>query len=463
MSITTPEDPTYPVRIVGAAIRDLDATIVGPVLIAGDPGYDDEIAGFNVANVLTPEVVVGATNADDVAAAVRYARANNLRIGVRATGHGPIPEGRGYMVITTSRMNDVTVDPVAKTARVGAGARWRDVIAKTAPHGLAGISGSSSSVGVVGYTLGGGLSPLGRRFGFAADRVRSIEVVTADGTVRTVDAGAGSDLFWALLGGRDGFGIVTALEFEVVELATLYGGGIFFAAAAAENILHAWQRWAPNLPEEAGTSIAILRLPPDPQLPLPLQGQTVVHLRFTYVGDPAVGAQLLEPMTTTGPVLLQNIDVIPAAALDAVHMDPPGPLPSVEHGDGLSELPSEAVDAILAAVGPDVVSPLAIVEVRRLGGKLATPQGIPNSVTGRDAEYVVLAVAVPDGPLGDLAGPHLDAVAGAIAPWASSGLLNFAGRRSSAELPTLWSERDRVRLAEIRRRHDPTGVFGRGI
>ncbi|NED63949.1 FAD-binding oxidoreductase, partial [Streptomyces sp. SID10244] len=173
----------------------------GPVLTPTDPGYADELAGFNLAGVQTPDIVVGATSADDVAAAVRHARGHGLRVGVRATGHGPVIEGDGHLTITTSRMNEVIVDPAAKTARVGAGARWRDLVAATAPHGLTGLVGSSSSVGVVGYTLGGGLSPLGRQFGYAADRVRSIEVVTADGIIRTVDAGAGSDLFWALLGG----------------------------------------------------------------------------------------------------------------------------------------------------------------------------------------------------------------------------------------------------------------------
>ncbi|AZG48506.1 FAD-binding oxidoreductase [Gordonia insulae] len=439
------------------------ATIVGPVLTPGDAGYAEELAGFNVATVQAPDVVVGATSADDVAAAVRHARAHGLRIGVRATGHGPVVEGHGLLTITTSRMTEVTVDPIARTARVGAGARWRDVIAATAPHGLTGLVGSSSSVGVVGYTLGGGLSPLGRQFGYAADRVRSIEVVTADGTVRTVDAGAGSDLFWALLGGRDGCGIVTALEFDLVGLTTLYGGGIYFAGGAAEQVLHAWRRWAPTLPEEAGTSVAILRLPPDPMLPPPLQGQIAVHVRFTYTGDPAVGAQLLAPMTSVGPVLLQNVDVMPVAALDAVHMDPPGPMPSIERGSTVRDLPADAVDAILAVAGPTVASPLAIVEIRLLGGRLTAPQGVPNSVTARSASYSVLAIAVPAGPAAELAGPHVGAVNAAVAPWADGGLLNFAGSTPAADLPGLWSTDDHDRLCAIRERHDPGGIFRRTV
>ncbi|MGC4960525.1 FAD-binding oxidoreductase [Gordonia sp. DT101] len=437
------------------------ATVAGPVLTPTDPGYAAELAGFNVATVQTPDIVVGATSADDVAAAVRYARDHGLRVGVRATGHGPVVEGNGYLTIVTSRMTEVSVDPVTRTARVGAGARWRDVIAATAAHGLSGLVGSSSSVGVVGYTLGGGLSPLGRQFGYAADHVRSIEVVTADGTIRTVDAGAGPDLFWALLGGRDGCGIVTAVEFDLIELSSIYGGGIFFAGSAAEQVLHAWRRWAPTLPEEAGTSVAILRLPPDPALPAPLQGQMAVHVRFTYTGDPAIGAQLLAPMTTAGPVLLQNVAVMPVAALDAVHMDPPGPMPSIERGSALRELPAEAVDAVLAVAGPAVASPLAIVELRLLGGKLAAPQGVPNSVTARSAAYNILAIAVPAGAAAELAGPHVGAVNAAVAPWADGAALNFAGQTPAVELPELWSPDDCDRLSAIRERHDPDGVFRR--
>lgn len=441
-----------------ANFDDLVTAVGGPVLTPTDAAFGAELTGFNLAHTPASGIVVGATCAGDVAAAIRYARANGLRIGVRATGHGPIVEGGGHLTITTSRMDDVTVDAVRRTARVGAGVRWAELVAATAPHGLTGLVGSSSGVGVVGYTLGGGLSPLGREFGYAADHVRSIELVTADGIITTVDAGAGSDLFWALLGGRDGLGIVTAIEFDLFPLATVYGGGIFFAGAAAHDVLHAWGRWAPDLPDEAGTSVAILRLPPDPALPPPLQGQIAVHVRFTYTGAAATGESLLRPMRDAGPVLLENVAVLPVPALDAVHMDPPGPMPSDERGVGLSEFSAAAADALLAAAGPAVPSPLAIVELRLLGGKLRDPQRLPNAVAGRSAAYSLLAIGVPAGPLGDQLDHHLAAVVDAVAPWAIAGPLNMSGPRSA--MPSdLWPADERRRLDEIRRRHDPSGVL----
>ncbi|MEO9329869.1 FAD-binding oxidoreductase [Gordonia aurantiaca] len=441
-----------------ASFDSLLSAVSGPVFTPADEGYAGELSGFNLIAAPAADVVVAAESADDVAAAVRYARANGLRVGARATGHGLPIEGRGTVVITTSRLNQVTVDPVARTARVGAGVRWRDVIAATAPHGLTGVVGSSSSVGVVGYTLGGGLSPLGRQFGWAADHVRSIELATADGHIRTVDASAGSDLFWAIRGGRDGFGIVTAIEFELFDLPTIYGGGIFFAGSAARDVLHAWREWAPSLPEEAGTSIAVLRLPPDPNLPAPLQGRLAVHVRYTHTGDPATAAALLAPMRTAGPILLENVDILPTAALDAVHMDPPGPMPSAERGALLDDFSAETAEALLAAAGPQVASPLAIVEVRLLGGRLTRPQRTANAVAGRHGAFHVIAIGVPAGPLADQVGPHLQAVTDAVSPWRCGALLNFCGL-PAAERAGLWGTEDRMRLESIRRRHDPTGVL----
>nr|WP_168703361.1 FAD-binding oxidoreductase [Gordonia paraffinivorans] len=441
------------------SLGTLMSEVSGPVLTPTDEGYATELGGFNLIAAPAADLVVGATNADDVALAVRYARANGFRVGARATGHGLPIEGGGTVVVTTSRLNSITVDPVARTARVGAGVRWRDVVAATTPHGLTGVVGSSSSVGVVGYTLGGGLSPLGRRFGWAADHVRSIELVTADGVVRSVDASAGSDLFWAILGGRDGFGIVTAIEFELFDLPTVYGGGIFFAGSAARDVLHAWRDWAPTLPEEAGTSVAVLRLPPDPDLPAPLQGQLAVHVRYTHTGDPAAAAALLAPMRSAGPILLENVDILPTAALDAVHMDPAGPMPSVERGVLLGEFPAAAVEALLEVAGPQVPSPPAIVEVRLLGGgRLRRPQRVPNAVAGRHGAYSVIAIGVPARPLADQVGPRLQAVLDALAPWRCGALLNFCGLRA-ADRAGLWGPDERLRLETIRRRHDPAGVL----
>jgi len=206
------------------------AGIIGPVLRPADPGYAAEIAAFNPTVTRRPGIVVGAQCEDDVVAAVVGAGADGLPVGVKGAGHGTTADPTVPVLISTRRLDAVAVDPRARTARVGAGATWAQVVAAAAPHGLTALVPSSTRVGVAGYTLGGGLGLLGRRYGFAADHLRRLRLVTADGRPHEIDADRAPELHWALRGaGRSGFGVVTELEFELFPLARLYAGGIVWA------------------------------------------------------------------------------------------------------------------------------------------------------------------------------------------------------------------------------------------
>ena len=188
--------------IPAADVDDLRSQVHGPVYAAGDDGLATEVDTWNIAIQHTPAVAVGATCAADVAAAVTWAVAHDLRVAVQATGHGPVRNAAGSMMITTRRMQGMHIDPERRIARVEAGVRWIRVMEAAAEFGLAGLCGSSSDVGVVGYTLGGGMGSLGRKHGFAADHVTAVEIVTADGRLRRVDAGSEPELFWAVRGGK---------------------------------------------------------------------------------------------------------------------------------------------------------------------------------------------------------------------------------------------------------------------
>ena len=460
MTTTVPRtDPDF----VLSTIADLAAAVRGPVLVPADEGFAFEVAPFNTSYAPRPAVVVGATCAADVAAAVRFAAATGRPVAVQATGHGLTGALEGAVLVTTGRMAEVAVDPVAGTARVGAGARWRAVIDAAAPHGLAPLNGSSSGVGVVGYTLGGGLGPLARRYGFAADHVRRAQLVTADGAVREVDATSDPELFWALRGSKGSFGIVTELEFDLVPVTSLHGGFVFFPGEAAGALLHAWREWVTTLPEETTTSIAVLRMPPDPSLPPPLQGRTVVHLRFAHLGPADEGAALLAPMRATAPALLDTVADMPYTAVDGIHMDPTDPLPSWHTGTTLRELPAEAVDALLVVAGPEVEVPLIMVELRHLGGALARPAAVPDAVVGRDAAFALWVLGPMAPPLAEVVPAVGRAVVASVAPWALRGpLLNFLGEAHPADVAALWDDADRARLLAVKRRLDPTGVFGTG-
>ncbi|MGZ8749945.1 MAG: FAD-binding oxidoreductase [Pseudonocardia sp.] len=435
------------------------ASITGPVLRPADAGYAAEIAAFNTAVTRRPGIVVGADSEDDVVTAVAGAGADGLPVGVKGAGHGSTADPAAPVLLSTRRLDAVTVDPRARTARVGSGATWAQVLAAAAPHSLTALTPSSTRVGVAGYTLGGGLGLLGRRYGFAADHLRRLRLVTADGRPHEIDADRAPELHWALRGaGRSGFGVVTELEFALFPLTRLYGGGIVWPAAAAADVLHAWREWAPTLPDEAGTSVALLRVPRDAGWPAPLHDRTMVHVRFTGADVDAVsGDALLAALRTVGTPLLDEVGELSLTATDAVHRDPVAPAPVHDGGAALRELPAPAVDALLAAADVDVASPLTTVELRALGGALGRAPAVPAAVAGRGAAY---ALHVQGRLVEPVAADVPDAVAtllDAVAPWSlGAALPTFAGAGEPTEL---WSPRDRARLRLLRQAVDPKGMF----
>jgi hypothetical protein len=417
-----------------------------------------EAAGFNTAITHRPDVVVAARSASDVAGAVALARRSGSRVAVQATGHGAAAPLEGGVLVSTRAMQGVEVDPAARTARVEAGVRWRAVVDAAAPYGLAPLSGSSSGVGAVGYTLGGGMGHLGRRHGFAADRVRRVELVTADGRLRSVTAETDPDLFWAVRGGQSRFGIVTALELDLVPVPEYAGGALFFTGPAVERVLRAFPGWSATLPEEVATSVALLRLPPVDDVPPPLRGTVSLALRFGLAGPEAQATALLAPIRAVAEAVLDSVGPMPYAAVDAIHRDPSEPMPAVTRGALLAELPDEAVTALLAVAGPAVETPLAMAELRLMGGALARPAAVPNAVAGREGAWSLMAVAPAPPPLADVAPVVTAGVVAALAPWSpGTSLLNFVGA-GDAELA--WTPEVRERLDRVQRATDPDDVFG---
>jgi FAD/FMN-containing dehydrogenase len=248
---------------IDAPFDVLDAVITGSVHTPEDAEYAAHVTPWNLAVPLHPSAVVDARSAEDVAAAVRFAGAFGLTAGVQATGHGAIPGIAGQLLISTKGLDEVTVHPEG-WARVGAGVKWLRVVQEAAPYGLAPLSGSVTDVGVVGYTTGGGVGPMARSFGLAADKVRAFDVVTGDGVVRRATPTEHPDLFFALRGGKGTAGIVTAVEFDLVHLPTFYGGSVWFDGADAPRVIEAWRSWADELPEAGTTSFGLFQLPPMP-------------------------------------------------------------------------------------------------------------------------------------------------------------------------------------------------------
>jgi FAD/FMN-containing dehydrogenase len=444
------------------ADRDLEAlraAIAGRVFVPGQAGYDQARQAWNLAVDERPCVVVVAESASDVVQAVRYARAHRMRIAPQGTGHGaaPLEPLDGAMLLRTTRMRQVGIDPAARTARAEAGAVWQDVIVPAAEHGLAGLAGSSPNVGVTGYTLGGGLGWLARRYGLAANSVTAAELVTPGGDLVRADAGHEPDLFWAVRGGG-GVGVVTALEMRLYPVAELYAGDLFFPIERAAEVLRAWREWTATVPDDVTSLGHILRLPPLPEVPEPLRGRAFAIVEVACLGDAGTGAELIGPLRRLGPEL-DTVAMIPASALGGLNMDPPQPAAGEGDGAFLADFPAAAIDALVAVAGPDAETPPDSVEVRHLGGALARPVPGGGAQPSIEASYLLFAAGATPTP--GLAGPvraHVQAVKDALAPWhASYDYYNFEETPAAASV--VLPPASYRRLQQIKTVYDPDQVI----
>ena len=427
----------------------------------GSPEYDALVSGFNLDNAVSPAVVVSPADAEDVATTVRLAGELGLGVGVRLTGHGLSPALDGQVMVHTGRLDRLVVDPEARRAHVGAGVVWQQVLDAAAPHGLGAVAGSAPAVSVVGYSTGGGVSPVGRTYGMGIDRVRSFEVVTGDGRLQTASPEENSDLWWALRGGRGTAGIVTSLELELVEQPLLFGGAAFFAAEDLPAVLRAWADWSAALPSTATTSVAFMRMPPLPEIPPPLAGRLTLSVRLAWTGPVEEGPAVLAPLLAVATPVLDTMGPMPFAALGAIHMDPVDPIPAVEVSAVLGELPEAAVDTLLALAGPEADCPQIMVEVRQLGGAMRS--GPDAAFVQREAAFTVHAVGLAVPPVREAAEAHGAALVRALEPWSSGGMLpNFATRTDADWYRSTYGEAGLARLREVVLAHDPGNVITGG-
>jgi hypothetical protein len=444
---------------MSAALADL---VRGPVLTPSDPAYADEAAGFNTAVVHTPDLIVGATSAADVAEAIRFAGARGWPVTVQATGHGahsPITTG---LLVTTRRLDRLEIDPQTRTATVGAGVRWDAVLTAAAEHGLTGIPGSSPNVGVVGYLLGGGIGPLARSHGFSSDYLLGATVVTGTGEILEVSEDEHAELLWALRGGKGGLGIVTEVRVRLVELSTMYAGALFFDTEHMEQAFRAWVDWTAEAEPDVTTSVALVRFPDLEVVPEPFRGRHLLSLRFAYPGSTDEGARLAEPLRLAAPVYLDMLGELPTEQMGAIHSDPDQPGPGWNRGMLLQPIDQRFASAFLSAVGAGSRSPFLAAEVRHLGA--AAGQDVPggSAVGGRSAAFALVLIGVPDPSLFSVVLPAAaDGIVAGIRPWVHPQTnINFAGRPQTTEdFEAAWPVEHLPRLAALRRRYDPAGTL----
>jgi hypothetical protein len=436
-----------------------ELTMSGRLATPGDPDWDQARAAWNLAADQRPSAVAFVESAEDVAKTVRFAAGHDLRVAGQGTGHGAVALGSldDTILIKTERMRGIEVDPDAQTARVEAGVLVLELSQAAQAHGLSSLPGSSPDVGVTGYTLGGGLSWLGRRYGFACNRVRTIELVTADGEQRTVDAENEPDLFWGLRGGGGDYAIVTALHLNLVPVAEAYAGALLYPAAAGAEAVRAYRDWAATVGDEVTSVVRFIRPPDVPDVPEPLRGTPLLTIDGACIGTQSEGeavfGQLIERL---GEPMMSTLGQIPAEGLCRIHMDPEQPVPGRGHHRVLGELPDEAIEAFCELADPEG-TPLLLTEIRQLGGALGRADENGGALTHLDASFVMFGIGMPMTPeLGEAIEDRLDRLDEAMAPWAADGgYFNFAERPCDADaiLPASVC----ARLAEVKRQWDPDG------
>jgi hypothetical protein len=432
----------------------------GTFLTPEDEGFDAARQAWNLAVDQRPAAIAYANDANEVAAVVRLASERGLRVAPQGTGHGAAALGDlgETVLLRTMRMTGLEIDPGARRARAEAGVLWGDVAVAAGEHGLVALHGSSPDVGVLGYTLGGGLGWLGRRHGLACNRVLAAEAVTADGEIRRVSPDDEPDLFWALRGGGGAFAAVTAIEFELLPLSAAYAGWLVWEADAAGEVVHAFREWAPGAPPEFTTSLRLLHLPPLPEVPEPLRDRPVVAIDGAYLGSEADGAELLEPLRKAAPLVMDTFETIPAPALVRLHGDPEQPVPVIGDGFQVGELTPQSADAFVEVGGPGSGSPLLFLELRQLGGALAEAPEDAGALGALAGHYALFGVGIVIGEgMAEAIGAQITRVKEAMAPWRGGMYLNFSEMPGDAA--GAFDGATYARLRDVKARYDSSDLF----
>jgi hypothetical protein len=433
--------------------------IAGRTATPDDSDWDQARAAWNLAADQQPVAVVFAENADDVAATVRFAASNDLKVAAQGTGHGaaPLAPLEGTILLKTERMRGIEVDPEARTARIEAGVWGAELGQAAGEHGLCFLPGSAPDVGVVGYTLGGGLSWLGRRHGFACNRVAAIELIDAEGEPRSVDAANDPDLFWALRGGGGGYAVVTALHLDLLPIAEVYAGALVFPAEVGAKAVRTYRDWVAGVPEEVTSVVRFITPPPIPDVPEPLRGRPLLTIDAACIGSQAEGEAAIAPLREIDETIMDTFAWMPASGLSRIHMDPENPVPGVGEGQTIRDLPDEAIDAFVSIAGPGSGSPLLLSELRHLGGALGRPAEHSGALSHLDAGFVMYSVGMPMTPeLGEAIPLHLRKVGETMRPWASDGgYYNFT--EGPCDVDAILPPDVCDRLGEAKRKWDPSG------
>ncbi|HVX31007.1 MAG TPA: FAD-binding oxidoreductase, partial [Nitrolancea sp.] len=393
--------------------------------------------------------------AADVLRAVEFARARDLPLAVRSSGHsfaglGTVDDG---VVVDLSEMKAVSVDPARRTVWAQPGASSSDLAAATQPHGLALSTGDTGSVALGGLTTGGGIGLLSRKFGLTIDSLRAVEVVTADGRLLVANDDQHRDLFWAIRGGGDNFGVVTGFEFDLQPVGNVLGGILILPASV--DILRNFADYAVTAPDELTTIASLMRTPPLPMVPAELHGKPALFILACYAGDPDEGQRVLAPLRALAKPIADLIQPMPYAAIYNLGGGAP-PRAAVTTKSGMLQDLSDEVIQLLVNDLYTAFDPFGLVQLRPLGGAIARVSNDATAFAHRDKAFTLALINLGTERENQ---QWVDRMWSALQPHTSGAYVNFLGEVGQRQRDDVYPARTYARLAEVKRRYDPTNLF----
>jgi FAD/FMN-containing dehydrogenase len=446
-----------------AAVESLAAR-VETVLRPGDDDYDEARTVWNAMVDRSPAVVVRPGDTADVVAAVEFAREQQVVLAVKGGGHNVAGNAvcEGGLQLDCSSMAAVTVDPDARTARVGPGVTVGALDAATVPHRLVVPAGIISATGVAGLTLGGGWGWLSRSLGLTIDSLRSAEVVTADGRVLVASAADHADLFWAVRGGGGNVGVVTSFEFDLHPLdQTVLAGVLLYPFEDAREVLRYHREFTQGAPDALCCYASVRTAPSLPVVPEALHGRLVTALYLCYAGDVAAGEQVIRPLRGE---LTPVADLVePRAYVDFQRLFddvyPPGFRNYWKSGFVAEGLSDAAIDTVVERAAT-VTSPYTSVVVEHLGGAISTVPPDATAYAHRTAGYAFnVFTRWADATEDERHVRWAQSFFEAIAPLLGDGVyVNFLDREPADRVRAAFGD-NYERLVAVKTRYDPDNVF----
>lgn len=446
----------------GQAMEILASKLRGQLILPGDPAYEAERKVWNGAFDCHPAAIARCVDAEDVRTAVNFAREQSMTLSVRSGGHSLAGHGTNDdgLVIDLSNMKTITIDPVRCTARLEPGLTCGEVAKAIQPFGLAMTAGEVASVGVGGVLLGGGIGWMVRAYGLSIDRLRAVELVTADGQLLRASADENPELFWGLRGGGGNFGVATAFEVDLHPGGTILGGAVFYEATEAERILREYTRLATAAPDALTTEAQLMLAPPAPFIPPDKQGTPVVAIMVCYTGDLSEGERVVAPLRQLATPIADLVAPMPYPGIFALTEF--GEVRGLQHHARslfFETLSDEIVHTLVEAVG-SVLSPETLVELRVLGGAMSRIATDATAFAHRDKQGMVLITHFA--PLSADAASlnaRTQRVFQALSPYANGTYVGFLADEGEQRVSEAYPPATYARLVALKNQYDPTNLF----